>query len=430
VRAARPMIRALFWNLLVALFAPLFVVAALLPSARRRLLLWGSVPVVSNRYWSEALKEGGLPSMTVMEGWYSINRREDFDRYFEDFAPGFLPRVARLGLGTCLALLFALRQARVVHIPFSGFTLNRTWLWRLEPWLFRRAGVKIVCLPFGADAYIYSRLIDPSLRYGLLASYPHFARADVAIAKRVDLWSRYADAVVAGFIIDGLPRWDVTLPQMFVIDEREWQPRESYSRADGRNAAVRILHTPNHRGFKGTEFIVAAVEALKAEGLLIDLVLLEGVPNTEVKKAMGGVDVLAEQIIFTGYALSGIEGMASGLPVLANLESETYTRVHRRYGFLDECPVLSASPETVRDSLRLLVTRPDLRETLGRAGRAYVEKYHGYEAARFLFGSIYQRILDGKEVDLINLFHPLKAPPRGFRVEHPLIENRYPGEGA
>jgi glycosyltransferase involved in cell wall biosynthesis len=423
-------VRALLWNLLVAAFLPVFLLAALLPG-RRRQLVWGTTPIVSNRYWSEALKAKGWPSVTVMEGWFSINRREDFDFYFEDFAPAFLPRKARMGLGTCLALIHALRRARVVHLPFCGYALNATLFWRLEPRLFRLAGTKIVCLPFGGDAYIYSRLIDPSLRHGLLASYPAFARADRAIARRIACWSRHADAVVAGFIIDGLPRWDVTLPQMFVIDTDGWPPKADYSGADGRNGPVRVLHTPNHRGFKGTEFLVAAVERLQAEGLLIELVLLEGVPNDEVRRRMADADILAEQFVFTGYALSGIEGMASGLPVMANLDHRAYTQLHRRYAFLDECPVVSTTPETLAGDLRRLATDPELREALGRAGRAYVEKYHGYGAAQFLFESIYARILDGEEVDLINLFHPLKSAWMKARppITHPLAESRLPAEG-
>jgi glycosyltransferase involved in cell wall biosynthesis len=146
---------------------------------------------------------------------------------------------------------------------------------------------------------------------------------------------------------------------------------------------------------------------------------------------MSEVDILAEQFIVTCFGLSAIEGMASGLPVMANLENEAYTRVFRRYAFLNECPVLSSSPENLKGNLRLLVTRPELRRELGQAGRKYVEKYHSYETAQYLFGSIYDRILHGKEVDLINLFHPLtsaycRAKPM---IQHPLIENRIPQEG-
>ena len=234
---------------------------------------------------------------------------------------------------------------------------------------------------------------------------------------------------IAGFLIDGIPRWDVTMPQMFSIDTEKWAPRGSYSAADGRSGPVRVLHTPNHRGFKGTEFIVEAVEKLQAEGLQVELVMLEGVPNDEVCRTMAGVDIMAEQLIYSCYALSGIEGMACGLPVMTNLASEHQTRLYRRFSFLDECPILSTTPENVADNLRLLVTRPDLREALGRAGRAYAEKYHSYEAARFLFESVYARILDGRQVDLINLYHPVTSEHARIheRVRHPLVENRYVG---
>ncbi len=424
--------KLVLWNLLVALFLPIFLLAALLPAGRRELLVWGSAPLTSNKYWSEAMKAGGRASMTIMNTVYSINSRSDFDRLFEDFAPAFLPRPIRFALGACLAFIYVLRRAQVVHTSFWGFALTQSIFWRLESWFLRRAGVKTVVTGFGADAYMYSQIVDTSVRYGLLASYPALARSEAATRRKVEHWNRHADAILVGLMIDGMGRWDVTVNQFFQIDTAAWTAKPSYSNHDGRNGPVRILHTPNHRGFKGTEFLIAAVDRLKAEGLLVDLVLLEGVPNEEVREIMRGSDILAEQFIFTGYALSGIEGMASGLPVMANLEHEAYTRLHRRYGFLDECPILSTTPETLADNLRLLVTNPGLREALGRAGRFYVDKYHSFETAQFLFGSIYARILDGEEVDLINLFHPLKSEwmKARPRVEHPLIENRLPPEGA
>ena len=84
--------------------------------------------------------------------------------------------------------------------------------------LFRLAGVKVIVIPFGADVYMYSKLIDPSLRYGLLASYPKYGRSEAQVEKYVKYWTKYADTVVAGLIIDGLGRWDVTTNQVFAID--------------------------------------------------------------------------------------------------------------------------------------------------------------------------------------------------------------------
>jgi hypothetical protein len=426
-------LKAAFWKTLVyngvvGLFLPLFLLAALLPRGKRELLVWGSTPLISNKYWARAMAETGRPTMTIMANLYAINRPEDFDRYFADFAPAFLPGPVRYALGSCLALLFVLRKAAVLHTSYWGFAISLSAFWRLESRLLRLAGVKTVVLSFGGDGYIYSRVVDTSLRYGLLASYPGLARRERETRAKVEHWNRHADAVVVGLMIDGLGRWDVTTNQLFAIDTRAWSGKTDYSMHDGVTGPVRILHAPNHRGFKGTEFVVDAVERLKAEGLQVELVLLEKVPNEQVKAIMQTVDVHAEQFLATGYGINGIEGMASGLPVLANLEHEAYTRVYRRYGFLDECPVLSTTPETLADNLRILVRNPALRRQLGQACRAFAEKYHGFEMIQYLLGSIHAKLLDGKEVDLINLFHPLTSQfnRRLPRVNHPLVDSRLP----
>jgi glycosyltransferase involved in cell wall biosynthesis len=419
-------LKSLGWGLVILPFIPFMFLAAILPSPRRKLLLWGVEPGIGTKYWSEAVKEIGYDSMTLMNGFYGINKREDFDRYYEDFARLPLPIRLRWSIGSCLAMIFALRRAAVVHTSFWGFSLGLSPFWRLESLLFRLSRTKVVILAFGADYYRYSTLADSSLRYGMLASYPRLARQEESTTAKVMYWVRNADIVITGYQIDGVGRWDVTTHSAYMIDTRKWVPKAVYSNSDGRNGTVRIMHAPNHRGVKGTEFIVEAVEQLKREGLKAELVLLEKVPNDRVRELMQEVDILADQCIMIGYALNSMEGMASGLPVLANLSSEFYTRPFRRYGSLDECPIVSTTPENVLANLRILVSRPELREELGRAGRLYAEKYHSYEMAQYLFGSIYDRILHGKDVDLLNLFHPLKSDYRRRRpiVEHPLHNSR------
>lgn len=420
--------------LLVRALAALYVLPllflCLVVKNRRRELLWGPVPIINNKYWSRAMREAGWDSKTLVAGYYqSINRREDYDLMFADVVPRWVfPRSVGWALEEYFALLYMIRNASVVHLPFSGGPLGGTRLWRLEAHLFRRAGIKTVVLAYGADAYLYSQVSDPSLRHGLLLSYPQAARDESRIARRVRYWTEHADIVLCGYMVDGMSRWDAPVYDVISIDTGQWTPGQTRPRHDGVDGVVKVIHTPNHRGFKGTEFLVAAVEALRSEGLKVELILVEGVQNSEVRRLMQEADILAEQFVATGYAMSAVEGMASGLPVMSNLENETYTRVFRRYAYLEECPVVSTTPETLRRNLRALVTDPDLREQLGRAGREYVEKYHSFEATRYLFGSIYDRILGGKEVDLMNLFHPLKSEYNRRRpfVEHPLVESRLP----
>ncbi len=400
----------------------------ILPKQRKE-LIWGPEAIINNKYWSEAMQAAGYSSKTLMKQVSPINKKEDFDLYYHDVTPKWIlsSRLRKL-LGPSFAFLYMAKHGSVIHIPFTGGPLGTSPLWRLEAYLLRSSGIKTVVLPYGGDAYAFSEILDPSLRNALLINYGESARKEKEIKKRVQFWSEKADAMVTGFLIDGMGRWDVPITNIICINTGLWQVRPSYSNSDGRSGPIRVLHTPNHRGAKGTEFLIRAVETLQGEGLKIDLVLMEKVPNDQVRETMQTVDILADQFIATAYALSAIEGMASGLPVMSNLEHEAYTRVFRRYAFLNECPILSTTPETLTQNLRFLVTNPKLREELGRAGRRYVEKYHSYEMAQYLFGSIYKKILGGQEIDLMNLFHPLtsefnrRKPP----VQHPLIENRLP----
>jgi len=402
-------------------------------SKKRKQLVWGPVPILNNKYWSLAMQSVGYDSLTLMHGFYPpINKESDYDMYFEDCIPKWIrPEFIRkmlLPYRKYFAFFYIVRNASVLHMPFTGGPLGDTPYWRKEAKLFRRAGIKTILLSYGSDAYMYSQVIDPSARNGLLISNPDAGRTEAVIRERVQYWTTHADIVLAGLMIDGMSRWDCPVSNKLCINTEQWSPKKKNSENDGHNGPVRVMHTPNHRGTKGTEFLLHAVEALTSEGLQIELVLLEKMSNDEVRSLMQEVDILAEQFILTGYGLSGVEGMASGLPVMSNLENETHTRIFRRYSFLNECPILSTTPENIKKHLSLLITNPDLRKQLGRAGRKYVEKYHSYQTAQYLFGSIYQKILNGKDVDLMNLFHPLLSPYNNNKpyVSHPLVDNKLP----
>ena len=173
-----------------------------------------------------------------------------------------------------------------------------------------------------------------------------------------------------------------------------------------------------------------AVNDLKKEGLKINLKIIEKVSNTEVKRILSEeADILVEQIVFTGYALSAMEGFSAGLPVISNLERNDLTQVFRRYSYLDECPILSGTPENIKDRIKKLVVQPDLRKKLGEAGREYAVKYHSYSAYQFLFEKIIEKIWYNQPVDTMNIYNPQNSEAYNNLssfVKHPLINNGVP----
>ena len=100
---------------------------------------------------------------------------------------------------------------------------------------------------------------------------------------------------------------------------------EKNQKSNGLSEEVVIAHAPNHRGFKGTEFIIDAIQKLKNKGLKIKFLLIEGKSNSEVQRVFREeVDILLDQLIFPAYGLNSIEGMASGLTTICNLEDQNY----------------------------------------------------------------------------------------------------------
>jgi hypothetical protein len=420
--------RVIEW-LALPLFACVATVAALLaraapgsPAGQPR-LVWGSTPIISNSYWSRAMRAVGFTSETFTTDFYhAINKRSDWDR--------LLPEHYRAVPGcwrTYTAFIHALFRYDIFFMPFSGFFIGATPAWRLQAFLLRLAGKKSVLMPYGADAYSYRRIRSVALIHGLLMSYPGAARHQTRVAGQIDYWCRHADAVVTGIMgPDGFGRWDAIVPSNIFLDLDDWRASRRNSGYDGRTGTVRIAHAPNHRGFKGTEFVVEAVRQLQDEGLSVELLLLERMQNSEVKRCLAEeADILVEQLICTGHGLNALEGLASGLPVVSNLEDDELLLVFRRWSYLSECPIVSGSPESLVDVLRKLVTRPALRRKLGTAGREYVEKYHGLDSGAYLFTEVV-RFLHGERESLINLYHPLlgEYPRRRPLIEHPLLNNR------
>jgi hypothetical protein len=264
----------------------------------------------------------------------------------------------------------------------------------------------------------------------MLINYPEPGRHEDEVDRRVKRWMKHADVVVGGLMVEGAPRWDLLATNYVVVPPERVRSRQSWSTATGESEPVTILHAPNHRGVKGTEFIIDAVESLKRRDHSIEFVLLEGAPNEQVIEAMRNADICIDHCIGAGYGLFAIEAMGSGATVVANLDDPQRLGVHRAFGWLNQCPIVSADIERLERTIEELVRKPALREELGRMGVEYVRRFHSPQTAQHIFGSLY-RSLAGEEIDLLMLFHPISSEyMRRFEpLRPPLRRNRLPELG-
>ena len=150
---------------------------------------------------------------------------------------------------------------------------------------------------------------------------------------------------------------------------------------------LRIVHSTNHRRFKGTDFLIQAVDDLVAEGLEIELILVERTSNDEALQIYRTADLIFDQCVMGNYGYFALEAMALGKPVMCYIRGPERYLLHP-----EECPIINTHVSTLKEDLRLLVTNHRELEQIGRHGRRYVEKHFSLEAFARRLGRAYQNL--------------------------------------
>lgn len=371
----------------IVLLPFMFAAALLGRFSRKRIDVGiGPEPLINNIYHKRALERHGYTAQTYASHVSYITDRFDVrgDRGLAR------PRLLRT-LGLVRLWWITVTRYRCLYLYFNGGVaahLGRVFLWRWEPRFYRLAGVKLVLMPYGSDIQVMTRSPNLHFKHAMTRDYPAQRLRRCRVAAQVDLWIRHADHTISGCEwVDYMHHWDTLMLAHFSIDVEDWKPAQARRPSVGR--PLRILHAPNHRTIKGSEFFIQAVKELCDEGEDVELVILERVPNSEVRRVMSTVDIVADQLVVGWYAMFALEAMAMGLPVLCRIRSD----LEELYTFsgllkLGELPIVKCTPETAKDVIRHLARNRHELESIGKASRAFVVRHHSLEAV----GGVFDRI--------------------------------------
>lgn len=144
----------------------------------------------------------------------------------------------------------------------------------------------------------------------------------------------------------------------------------------------------------GTGHIIRAVDELRAEGIPVELSIMEDVPNAEMPQRIQRADVVIDQLVIGWYAMFALESMAMGKPVVCYIRPDLH-EFYIEAGLLEpgELPLLDTSVLRLKETLRHLASLPrrELRE-IGLRSRAFVEKHHSIDAVGRIFHRINQEL--------------------------------------
>jgi len=189
----------------------------------------------------------------------------------------------------------------------------------------------------------------------------------------------------AGFVL-------VSTPDLLAWSPRaSWTPnpidlkKYPYIGVEDHERKLRIVHAPSVPKVKGTEYVVKAVEELKAEGYEIELDLVKNMPHQEAMEHYKQADIVVDQLLVGWYGVFAIECMALGKPVCV------YIREDLRSYLPKASPLLATSMQDIKEDLRKLIEDAALRSRIGKTARVFVEQVHDADKiAEYLVKEIYR----------------------------------------
>ena len=143
--------------------------------------------------------------------------------------------------------------------------------------------------------------------------------------------------------------------------------------------AVRILHssalgkarTGRDKNIKGTPFVVDALKQLQEEGLSVELIQVSQVPARDMRYLQTQADIVIDQLLYGSWGSTTIEALALGKPTICYLRHSWREIFSRQFPEYLEIPIISSTPESLIDDLRMLVIDEDLRRELSVKARDF-----------------------------------------------------------
>jgi glycosyltransferase involved in cell wall biosynthesis len=181
------------------------------------------------------------------------------------------------------------------------------------------------------------------------------------------------DALIPANYILGLPKQSIKL-------------YHAVGNYESRNQGLKTI--------KSTHIYVDVIEKLQKKGHNVEMIFFKNIPNKSLKYYQLQADIFIDMLSYGWFGANLREGMMLGKPCICYLRPEWLEQMRAEIPeYVDELPVVSATPATIEEVLIDLITHPEKRKEIGMKSRKFAEKWHASDVAAKKFDEIYTKLL-------------------------------------
>lgn len=160
---------------------------------------------------------------------------------------------------------------------------------------------------------------------------------------------------------------------------------------NGVKRKLKIVHSPTNRAAKGSDLIIQCLKLVKERyGDLVDLFLVENLPNEKARQMYAEADLAIDQILIGWYGGFAVEVMKMGIPVVAFIRKEDLQFLPAAMALDCENAIIQADPTSLFRKLQEIVENASILKSYREAGLEYVHRWHDPVYVAQITKSIYE----------------------------------------
>jgi hypothetical protein len=125
-------------------------------------------------------------------------------------------------------------------------------------------------------------------------------------------------------------------------------PKQAPKKSEPLEHRIVVGHAPSHRGIKGTQHVLRAVENCLTDGINLDFRLIEGVSHSDSLAALSKLDVVIDQVCIGWYGVLAVEAALQKACVMVYLDEKVMEYAKDSPEFR-KIPFISASSDSLTE---------------------------------------------------------------------------------